>query len=97
LRDQTDYIDTAPWYGQGRSESNIGVALEGIPRQAFYMATKIGRYELDVEKMFDFSAEKTMKSIAKSLDLMKLDYLDVCQVKPVLILSISGARPRVCS
>lgn len=56
-------------------------ALKGIPRQAYYIATKIGRYEMDYENMFDFTVEKTRKSIKKSLDLLGLDYVDIIQVR----------------
>ena len=37
-----NYIDTAPWYGHGRSEEVLGQALKSIPRQAYYIATKVG-------------------------------------------------------
>nr|XP_033323562.1 L-galactose dehydrogenase-like isoform X1 [Megalopta genalis] len=78
-----NYIDTAPWYGLGRSETLIGKALKGIPRQAYYIATKVGRYELNYENMFDFSKEKTRKSFKNSLDLLGLDYVDVIQVHDI--------------
>ena len=37
-----NYIDTAPWYGHGRSEEVLGRALQSVPRQAYYIATKVG-------------------------------------------------------
>lgn len=57
--------------------------MKGIPRQAYYIATKVGRYDLDVEGMFDFSAEKTIASVNKSLDLLGLDYVDVIQAHDI--------------
>jgi aryl-alcohol dehydrogenase-like predicted oxidoreductase len=36
-------IDTAPWYGHGKSETVLGKALEGVPRSAYYLNTKVGR------------------------------------------------------
>lgn len=54
--------------------------MKGIPREAYYIATKVGRYELDYENMFNFSKEKTRKSIDKSLELLGLNYVDVIQV-----------------
>ncbi|XP_076277080.1 uncharacterized protein LOC143207467 isoform X2 [Lasioglossum baleicum] len=78
-----NYIDTGPWYGGGRSETLIGKALKGIPRQAYYIATKVGRYELNYEDMFDFSQEKTRKSIKNSLNRLDLDYVDVIQVHDI--------------
>lgn len=78
-----NYIDTAVWYGQGKSESFLGRALSGIPRSAFYIATKVGRYERDVQKMFDFSAEKVTSSAWESLKRLQLQYVDVLQVHDV--------------
>ena len=53
-----------------------------IPRGAYYVATKVGRYELDYENMFDFTREKTIKSVEKSLERLGLDYIDLIQVLP---------------
>lgn len=83
IKQGINYIDTAPWYGQGRSETTLGKALQGIPRQAYYIATKVGRYELDYENMFDFTVEKTRKSFRKSLELLGVDYVDVIQVHDI--------------
>ena len=55
-------------------------ALKGIPRQAYYIATKVGRYELDYDNMFDFTAKRVRDSLKKSLELLELDYVDVIQV-----------------
>lgn len=78
-----NYFDTAPWYGQGRSEILLGKALEGLARDTFYVATKVGRYEPDCERMFDFSSRRTLKSVQEGLDKMKLSYFDVVQVHDV--------------
>ncbi|KAL2749949.1 L-galactose dehydrogenase-like [Vespula maculifrons] len=83
IKEGVNYIDTAPWYGQGKSEKVIGKALKGIPRQAYYIATKVGRYELDVKNMFEFSKEKTRHSFKNSLDNLGLDYIDVIQVHDI--------------
>ncbi|XP_049796553.1 uncharacterized protein LOC126213028 [Schistocerca nitens] len=81
IRQGINYIDTAPLYGLGRSEEVIGKALKGIPRKAYYIATKVARYSMeDPRTIFDFSAQKTRESFAKSLELLQLDYVDVIQV-----------------
>jgi len=41
LKRGVNYIDTAPWYGQGKSEQFIGEALKEVPRKAYYLATKV--------------------------------------------------------
>lgn len=37
------YFDTAPYYGYGRSERRLGIALEGRPREEMVVSTKVGR------------------------------------------------------
>lgn len=83
LKQGINYIDTAPWYGQGRSEELLGKALKDIPRNAYYIGTKVGRYETDPTKMFDFSREKTLWSVDHSLKLLGLDYVDIIQVHDI--------------
>ena len=73
-------IDTAPWYGQGKSERLIGRALEGVPRRAYYLMTKVGRYERDPVRMFDFTAATVMRSVRDSLKRLRVAYVDVIQV-----------------
>lgn len=55
-------------------------ALKDVPREAYYIATKVGRYELDVKGMFDFSADRVTRSIDESLKRLGLDYVDLIQV-----------------
>lgn len=83
LRSGINYLDTAPWYGHGKGEALLGKALEGVPRSAYYIATKVGRYEAAYERMFDFSAARTMSSVQESLRRLGLRSLDVLQVHDV--------------
>ncbi|XP_058168993.1 uncharacterized protein LOC131284155 [Anopheles ziemanni] len=83
VRRGINYIDTAPFYGQGRSEEVLGKALRTIPRGAYYVATKVARYERDFERMFDYSAKKTRESVDKSLKLLGVDYIDVVQIHDI--------------
>ncbi|CAG9855904.1 unnamed protein product [Phyllotreta striolata] len=83
IKSGINYIDTGPWYGHGEAEEILGKCLEGIPRKAYYLATKIGRYEKDPNLMFDFSAKKTKESIEASLKRLRVDYVDVLQVHDV--------------
>ncbi|KAM7364700.1 uncharacterized protein ACRADG_001084 [Cochliomyia hominivorax] len=83
LKSGINYIDTAPFYGQGRSEEVLGMALRTVPRSAYYLATKVARYENSYEGMFDHSAKKTRESVEKSLRLLGVDYVDVIQIHDV--------------
>jgi L-galactose dehydrogenase len=55
-------------------------ALARVPRKAFFIATKVGRYSGTVEEMFDFSAERVIASVEESLSRLGLAYVDVIQV-----------------
>ena len=67
-------IDSSPYYGRGLSESLLGIALDGVPRDSYYLCTKLGRY---APTHFDFSARRVRESVDISLERMKTDYLDI--------------------
>jgi len=67
-------IDTSPYYGRGLSESLLGFALDGIPRDSYYLCSKLGRY---APAHFDFSAKRVRESVDISLERMRTDHLDI--------------------
>ena len=69
-----NFIDTSPYYGRGMSEVLLGKILPEIPRDSYYLGTKLGRY---APRHFDFSARRVEESIDISLERMKVDYLDI--------------------
>jgi L-galactose dehydrogenase len=69
-----NFIDTAPYYGATASETVLGKALKGIPRQSYYLSTKIGRYGF---AEFDFSAERVVQSVDESLARLKVKHIDL--------------------
>mmetsp|Transcript_27369 Transcript_27369/g.31302 ORF Transcript_27369/g.31302 Transcript_27369/m.31302 type:complete len:501 (-) Transcript_27369:113-1615(-) len=78
-------LDTAPWYGHGTSEVVIGLAMENylnvrINREDIIINTKVGRYDADPKNQFDFSYDKVMVSVKRSLERMKCCYIDVIQL-----------------
>ena len=80
IKSGINLIDVAPWYGHGAAERALGVALQGIPRQAYYLTTKCSRYNPGALEMFDFSYERTLQSVDESLARMQVDYIDTVQV-----------------
>ncbi|KAI1286314.1 L-galactose dehydrogenase [Halotydeus destructor] len=72
-----NYLDTSPFYGAGSSELVLGHVLKKVPRQAFYIATKVCR---TANCDFDFSFENTIKMVNDSLRKLGVDYIDVIQV-----------------
>ncbi|XP_063634204.1 uncharacterized protein LOC134804852 isoform X1 [Cydia splendana] len=78
-----NYLETGPWYGQGSSEKVIGKALKEIPRDTYFIGSKVGRYEKDIRKMFDFSEEKTEAAVDNTLKLLQLEYVDLIQMHDI--------------
>lgn len=69
-----NFIDTSPFYGRGMSEMLLGRVLPEIPRDSYYLGTKLGRY---AGQHFDFSARRVEESVDISLERMKVDHLDI--------------------
>ena len=69
-------IDVSPYYGLTRAETVLGKALKEIPRDQYYLATKVGRYGDD---LFDFSAKRVTASVDESLARLNVDYVDIIQ------------------
>lgn len=71
-----NFIDVSPYYGLTKAETVLGKALKEIPRDAYYLATKLGRYG-DAE--FDFSASRVVTSVDDSLARLNIDHIDLIQ------------------
>lgn len=69
-----NFIDTSPYYGRGMSEVLLGKVLPDVPRDSYYLGTKLGRY---APQHFDFSAKRVAESVDVSLERMKVDHLDI--------------------
>ncbi len=69
-------IDVSPFYGLTRAETVLGKALRGVPRDRYYLATKVGRYG---NNEFDFTAERVKASVDESLKRLGVDYVDIIQ------------------
>ena len=87
------YFDTAPLYGEGRSEVRYGRALSERSRDSFALSTKVGRILVpdnpdDLEPYsedgipryriaFDFSAAGVRASLEASLERLRLEAVDI--------------------
>lgn len=69
-----NFIDTSPYYGRGIGEVLLGIALKGIPREQYFLGTKLGRYHVN---HFDFSAQRVQESVDVSLHRLGTDHLDI--------------------
>lgn len=69
-----NFIDTSPFYGRGKSEVLLGIALKEVPRESYKLCTKLGRFDSD---KFDFSAKRVIESVDVSLARLGTDHLDI--------------------
>lgn len=73
-----DYLDTAPLY---KSEEYMGEALQGIPRDSYTLATKIGRLpDGRGGFIFDYTRDGVLRSLENSLNALKLDRVDILHI-----------------
>jgi len=79
LKAGLNYIVTAPFYGQGKSEEVLGKALRRVPRHTYYIGTK-GRYGASWGTAFDFSEERILSEFDLSLRRLQLPYVDLLQI-----------------
>jgi len=80
IKSGINFIDTSPFYGEGKSEEVLGQALRRIPRHCYYIATKVGRYSADWTKAFDFTEERVLKEFDNSLARLQLPSVDILHV-----------------
>jgi len=89
-------IDTAPVYGQGRSEEIVGKAVQRWGRRdRVVLATKVGlEWGRRGEPVRNASRRRIHKEIADSLHRLRTDYVDVYRVldQPVVQVALWGAR-----
>ena len=67
-----NYFDTAPAYGH--SERRLGLALRGVPRDSYMLATKCGTHP---QRRQDYSRDATLWSVENSLRTLGTDYVDL--------------------
>jgi len=75
-------FDSAPLYGNGRSEELVGKALKGLPRDSFIISTKVGRVLNDDRSdwEFDFSYDGVMRSFESSLQRLDVDHVEIIHI-----------------
>ncbi|KJL21970.1 D-threo-aldose 1-dehydrogenase [Microbacterium azadirachtae] len=89
LDDGVRFFDTAPHYGAGESERRLGLALQGVPRDDYVIATKVGRRIVDAagdpvagsasghDTVADLSRDGVLRSLEASLARLRTDRIDL--------------------
>ena len=78
-----NFIDVSPYYGHLKAEIVLGKALKEIPRDKFYLSTKVGRYGKDGKNYWDYSAERVTASVYESMERLNIDFIDLINVHDV--------------
>ena len=78
-----NFIDVSPYYGHYKAETVLGKALKDLPRDKYYLSTKVGRYGKDGVNMWDYSAKRAKESVYESLERLHIDYIDIINVHDV--------------
>lgn len=78
-----NFIDVSPYYGHYKAETVLGKALRQLPRDKYYLSTKVGRYGKDGVNTWDYSARKAKESVYESMERLGVDYIDLINVHDI--------------
>ncbi len=78
-----NFIDVSPYYGHYKAETVLGKALLNIPRNKYYLSTKVGRYGKDGVNTWDYSAKRVKESVYESMERLHIDYIDLINVHDI--------------
>lgn len=78
-----NFIDVSPYYGHYKAETVLGKALREIPRDKYYLSTKVGRYGKDGVNTWDYSAKKAQESVYESMERLGIDFIDLINVHDI--------------
>lgn len=78
-----NFIDVSPYYGHTKAETVLGLALRDVPRDKYYLSTKVGRYGQDGVNTWDYSAERVTASVYESMERLGVDHIDLINVHDI--------------
>lgn len=85
-----NFIDVSPYYGHYKAETVLGKALRNIPRDKYFLSTKVGRYGKDGINTWDYSAKRVTDSVYESMERLGVEYIDLINVHDI---EFQAARP----
>lgn len=78
-----NFIDVSPYYGHYKAETVLGKALKNIPRDKYFLSTKVGRYGKDGVNTWDYSAKRATESVYESMERLGIDHIDLINVHDI--------------
>lgn len=92
-----NFIDVSPYYGHYKAETVLGKALKILPRDKYYLSTKVGRYGKDGVNTWDYSGKRATESVYESMERLNVDYIDIINVHDIEFqASLPGGLQKVC-
>jgi aryl-alcohol dehydrogenase-like predicted oxidoreductase len=79
-------FDVAPAYAGTVSEMVLGKALRGVPRDRYYLSTKVGKYTKPGaygEDTLDYSRSRIRESVQESAGRLGTDYFDLIHIHDI--------------
>ena len=78
-----NFIDVSPYYGHYKAETVLGKALRNIPRNKYFLSTKVGRYGKDGVNTWDYSAKRVTDSVYESMERLGIEHIDLINVHDI--------------
>ncbi len=81
-----NFFDVAPAYGGTRSETVLGKALRGVPRDRYYLSTKVGKYtdpNIYGNDTLDYSRARIRVSVDESAERLGVEYFDIIHIHDI--------------
>lgn len=78
-----NFIDVSPYYGYYKAETVLGKALKIIPRDKYFLSTKVGRYGKDGVNTWDYSGKRATDSVYESMERLNVDFIDIINVHDI--------------
>lgn len=93
-----NFIDVSPYYGHYKAETVLGKALKEIPRDKYYLSTKVGRYGKDGVNTWDYSSQRATESVYESMERLNIEHIDLINVHDIEFqASLPGGLDKVCN
>ena len=78
-----NFIDVSPYYGHYKAETVLGMALKRIPRDKYFLSTKVGRYGANGVNTWDYSAKRAVESVYESMERLNVEHIDLINVHDI--------------
>lgn len=86
LESGINYFDVAPAYGGTLAETVLGKALRGIPRDRYFISTKVGKYTESGSygnDRLDYSRSRIRDSLDESAARLNIEYFDIIHIHDI--------------